>query len=135
MSFAASAALQAAIYRRLSEDAEVAAQSGGHVYDALPPGKVPPLYVSLGEERVRDASDATGPGARHDFIVSVVTNTAGFAEAKRLAGAVTDALADAELVLTHGHLVSLTFRRARAARTSSGDRRRIDLTFTARTSG
>ena len=60
MSYAVSAALQAAIYQRLMQDEAMAALVQGHVYDALPQGALPALYVTLGTEVARDASDATG---------------------------------------------------------------------------
>lgn len=132
MSYAVSTALQTAVFQALSADADVTALVGTDIYDALPAGTVPSLYIALGPERASDASDQTGHGARHDFTVSVVTDSAGFASAKAVAAAVSDALVDAPLTLTRGRLVSLRFRRAKAVRVSPGDERRIDLTFRAR---
>ena len=62
MSYGMSAALQAAVFGALSDDAAINALSGGAVHDALPPGPMAPLYVVLGPERVRDASDKTHAG-------------------------------------------------------------------------
>ena len=132
MSYGVASALQAAVYQQLYTDPAVSALVGPHVFDALPTGPVPPLYVALGAERVRDASDQSGGGAWHDLQISVVTQNAGFADAKRAAGAVSDALAGAELTLSRGVLVSLNFLRASAARIGTGDSRRIDLIFRAR---
>ena len=56
----------------------------------------------------------------------------GFQLAKEVAGAICDALIDAQLSLNRGHLVGLWFLRAKAARSNSGTSRRIDLTFRAR---
>ena len=131
MSYALAAPLQEAVYARLAGDPAVTAVVGAHVYDALPAGRLPDLYVALGPEEVRDASDATGQGAWHDFIVSVVTEAAGFQRAKEAAGAVSDALAGAALPLSRGRLVGLWFRSATAAREEDG-RRRVDLMFRAR---
>lgn len=130
MTAALSAPLQAAIFARLQADAALIALVGPHVLDALPPGAPPPLYVALGPEVIRDRSDGTGHGAEHDVLVSVVTDGAGFAAAKAAAGAVSDALVDADLALSRGRLVFLRFLRAQALR--SGTTRRIDLTFRAR---
>lgn len=130
MSYGNAAALQAAVYGALSGDAAVAALSGGAVYDALPPGPVPPLHVVLGPENVRDASDKTGSGALHDFPVTVVSQAAGFAEAKALAAAISDALEGADLVLARGRLVRMSFLRARARRVDGG--REIEVWFRAR---
>ncbi|MGH1424722.1 MAG: DUF3168 domain-containing protein [Pseudooceanicola sp.] len=132
MTYAVSAALQKAVYQTLANDAALGALVGNAIFDAPPSGTVPETYVSLGEEIVRDRSDKTGAGARHDFTVSVVTDADGFQAAKGVAGAVSDAL-DAGLgVLERGTLAGLWFLRARARREGAGQIRRIDLTFRAR---
>jgi len=132
MSYASGAALQAAVFQRLAADAALAALVGTAVYDAVPPGTVTGTYVSLGPEDVRDASDATGGGAAHDFTISVVTDASGFLQAKAVAVAVSDALTGAPLALARGHLVGLWFLKARARRVQTGEMRRIDLSFRAR---
>ena len=131
MSYAVSGALQAAIYGALQGDATLTGLVGSAIYDAPPSGALPGLYVTLGAERVRDASDGSGVGAWHDLTIAVVTGAAGFSAAKAVAGAVSDLLHQADLPLARGRLVSLRFRRAEARRESSG-LRRIDLTFRAR---
>lgn len=131
MSYAVSAALQAAVYGALQADAALEALVGEAIYDALPAGSAPPLYVALGPEQVKDASDGTGAGAWHDLTVSVVTEAAGFHGAKAAAAAVSDVLHGAALTLTRGRLVGLWFRKAKAGR-ASGGLRRIDLSFRAR---
>lgn len=132
MSYGTAAALQAAVFQSLSTDPALGALVGAAIYDAVPPGMVPALYVSLGPEDARDRSDVTGGGAEHIFTVSVVTQAAGFQQAKEVAGAISDVLVDADLALTRGQLVSLNFDRARARRVEDADVRRIDLTFRAR---
>ena len=132
MSYAVSEALQAAVYGALSGDAALGALAGPAIYDAVPGGALPPLYVLLGPEQVREAGDGSGAGARHDLSVSVIGDSAGFGAAKAAAGAVSDALHGADLSLSRGRLVSLTFLKARAVRLGDGTRR-IDLTFRART--
>lgn len=134
MSYAMSQALQAGVYARLTGNAAVNALVGAAIFDALPPGDVPPLYVSLGTEKVRDASDADGQGAIHEFTISVVTDLSGFATAKAAAAAVSDALAAGPLALGRGRVLSLRFHKAAAARVGTGDTRRIDLIFRARLS-
>ncbi|MFW2543526.1 DUF3168 domain-containing protein [Primorskyibacter sp. 2E107] len=131
MSYAVSAPLQAAVYARLQGDAALGALVGSAIYDALPSGTLPSLYVSLGPEFVTEASDMDGDGAWHDLTVSVITDAAGFQSAKEVAGAVSDALDDAALSLSRGRLVGLWFRKAKAKR-ETGGLRRIDLTFRAR---
>ena len=135
MSYAMAEALQEAVHGRLMADAPLQALVGGAVHDAVPPGEAPGLYVLIGPEEVRDRSDRSGAGAEHDFTVSVVSDAAGFRQAKAAAAAVSDALTDAPLALARGRLVGLWFLRARAGRVAQGARRRIDLVFRARLEG
>ncbi len=132
MSYGVAAALQAAVFQRLSGDAALTALVGTAIYDALPAGTLPELYVILGAEKVQDRSDGTGAGAEHAFMISVVTDSAGFSTAKAAAAAISDALVDASLILSRGHLVALNFHRAVAARVGSAGTRQIDLIFRAR---
>lgn len=132
MSYAMSSALQSAIFAALSTDGALAGVVGTAIYDALPTGTVPDLYVALGPEQVQIADDKTGSGAVHLLTVSVVTEAPGFAAAKTAAGMVCDVLHEAPLVLSRGRLVSLRFREARAAKIDKGTGRKIDLTFRAR---
>ena len=132
MSYGVSSALQTAVYQHLMADTALRALVGTAIYDALPPGTLPSLYVTLGPETVREKSDKSGHGALHTITVSVVTETAGFQAAKDVAAAVSDALVDADLTLTRGHLVYLAFDRALAKLEGTGTQRRIDLRFRAR---
>ncbi|WP_135505099.1 DUF3168 domain-containing protein [Roseovarius aestuariivivens] len=132
MSYGAAAALQEAIYQRLVNDTTLDALVQGAIYDALPRGSVPDLYVTLGPEEARVRSDKTGGGAWHRFTVSVISSAAGFHTAKEVAAAISDALTDAPLALSRGQCPALHFFRARARRDGTGDLRRIDLTFRAR---
>ena len=132
MSHAMAAALQGAVYQALLADAGVQALVGTDVFDAVPSGIVPDTYVSLGPELVRYRSDKTSAGAEHEFTVTVFTTEAGFAQAKDCAAAICDALVDAELTLSRGHLVALNFYKAQALREQKGAARRIDLKFRAR---
>jgi len=132
MSYGVAAALQAAIYHQLTSDVALTTLVGTAIYDAAPPGTVLGTYVSIGPETARDASDQVGRGAYHDFSVSVITDAAGFQNAKAVAAAVSDALTGANPTLSRGHLVGLWFVRAKARRVQDADVRRIDLFFTAR---
>lgn len=129
MSYGAAAALQAAIYQRLTAAVPLA---GVPVYDAVPPGVPVGTFVLIGPEDVIDQSDKSGGGAEHRLIISVISDAAGFQAAKAVAVAVSDALVGAALILARGRLVSLRFVRAAARRKDEGDVRRIDLTFRAR---
>ncbi len=132
MTYAIAQPLQAAIFQRLTSHAALTALVGPHVYDQVPPGLLPALYVALGPEQARDRSDQTGRGTEHDVIVSVVTDGAGFSAAKAAAAAVSDALLGRMPPLAQGRLVSLRFLRAQASRKGNGETRQIDLTFRAR---
>ncbi|MBM3606220.1 MAG: DUF3168 domain-containing protein [Alphaproteobacteria bacterium] len=135
MSYQAGAALQAAIYQRLRSDAALTNLVGDAIFDAMPVDSPSGVFVALGPEEVRDASDATARGSRHDFIISVMSGNdpgAGFAMVKAAAAAVSDALEQGGLVLTRGHLAGLWFLRASARRMKNGAARQVDLTFRAR---
>lgn len=132
MSYGVSGALQAAVFTALSADTALATLVGTAIYDAVPVGTVPVIYLLLGSESVREASDVSGEGAVHMFTVSVITTNPGFTSAKAAAGAVSDALQDADLTLSRGSLVSLRFERAVAQRIDSASARQIDLRFRAR---
>jgi len=132
MSYGIAAALQEAVYQRLVADPVLDALVSGAIYDTLPQGALPPVYVTLGPEEARVRSDRSGDGALHRFTISVVAETAGFHAAKTVAAAVSDALVDAPLTLSRGTLSGLHFFRARAQREGAGALRRIDLIFRAR---
>lgn len=129
MSYQAAAALQAAVFARLSG---FPALAGVSIVDAMPPGTAPGSFVLIGPEQVVDQSDKTGGGAEHRFEVAVISDASGFVSAKTVAGAVSEALVDAGLTLTTGSLVSIGFLRATARRLDGGALRRIDMTFRAR---
>lgn len=135
MTYAVAAALQAAVFARLSADTGVSAQVGTAIYDAVPPGDAPATFVIIGPEDVRDRSDASGSGAEHRLTVSVMSSQSGFMAAKSVAGAISEALADADLPLSRGRLVGIGFVQAVAKATADGQGRRIDLTFRARVEG
>ncbi|MDQ1847791.1 DUF3168 domain-containing protein [Gemmobacter fulvus] len=127
MSYGVAAALQAAVYQRL-----VAQLPGVAVHDAVPPGGGAGTFVLIGPEEARDASDKSGGGAEHRFIVSVISDSSGFLAAKEIAVQISDALVDAVLALSRGRLVGLAFQKAQARRLEAGALRRIDLRFAAR---
>lgn len=134
MSYGVSLALQAALYQALLADADLATLIGTAVYDEVPSGLIPSTYVTLGPEVALDRSDKTGDGAEHRVDISVVSEIAGFATAKAVAVAVSDALHGETIGLSRGTLVSLRFDRARASREDAANLRRIDLRFVARVS-
>ena len=132
MSYAMAEALQGAIYAQIQGDVAVSSLIGSAVFDAVPTGSLPETYAVLGAETVLDRSDKTAAGAEHRLTISVISDAAGFATAKAVAVAISDALEGADLSLTRGRLVFLKFDRAVARREGSGNTRRIDLRFRAR---
>ncbi|SHG40177.1 DUF3168 domain-containing protein [Cognatishimia maritima] len=132
MSYGVSVALQAAVYQHLLADSALAGLIGSAIYDEVPNGTIPSTYVTLGPEVVLDRSDGDGSGALHRIEVSVVSDVSGFAGAKAVAVAVSDALTEADLALARGHLVAMRFERAVASREEAANLRRIDLRFAAR---
>ena len=131
MSFAVSEALQAAVFAALSGDAAVASLVGSNIFDAVPSGVLPSLYIALGEEKAHNASSKTTSGASHDLAVDIHGDVAGFQLVKALAAAVCDALIDANLTLSRGSLTSLQFKYARATKGVSPDQRVVNLIFRA----
>lgn len=135
MSYAATVALQAAVYQVLRGSEPLGVLVGDAIYDAMPVAAPAGTYVSLGPEDVRDGGDMTGAGSVHDFVVSILSGTddaGGFGVVKAAAVAVSEALETADVALERGHLVGMWFQRARARRAENGAGRRVDLTFRAR---
>lgn len=132
MSYAMSGALQAAVFNALATDAALTALVGTDIYDAVPTGAVPETYVSLGRERVQDASDKLVSGALHRIEISVITTQPGFSGAKAIAAAISDRLQDADLQMSRGRLIFLRFERAEARRIEANTGREIILQFRAR---
>jgi hypothetical protein len=134
MTYALSAALQAAVYQRLAGDSALAGLVGERIYDApleSGSGEAMPDHITLGEEAVRPGNTKTSTGAVHDFSVTVHSTRDGFDTAKHIAAAVCEVLVDAPLALAEGHLVALRFLRARADRGRAPEKRRIALSFRA----
>ena len=131
MSALLSDVLQSAIYQRLSIDAPLGAIVGVHIYDAMPAGPVPDLYVLLGEEAVKDASDKSGVGAVHDVLIAVMSTADSFLTLKEAAAAIWQSLTASELILSEGRVAGLWFLGSGAKRSNSGQRK-VDLKFRVR---
>jgi len=125
------ASLQRAVFVQLSGEAGIVEVVGPNIYDAVPAGAEPEVFVLIGEELVRDRSTQTSAAVYHDFTVSIFSDQHGFAATKALAELVCDSLLNAELTLDRGRVTGLWFRRARTRRGREPDRRRVDLQFRA----
>ena len=134
MSYVLSAGLQAAVYQRLVGDPGLTGLIGDRIYDGpleRGPDQAAPEHITLGTESVRPNDTKTSSGAIHEFDVTVHSGRDGFDMAKRIAGAVCEALVDAPLTLSEGRLVALRFLRARAERGRAPEKRRVSLRFRA----
>lgn len=133
MTYALSWPLQEAVYGTLTADATLTALVGDRIYDAPPhfaadeaPGEP---WMTLGDERVDDWSTKDGAGAVHVLTIAVHAPARGFAEAKKVAGAVCDALLDAAPAPARGHVVHIGFVSGRTRRSDNDLMRRIELRF------
>ncbi len=131
MTYALAWPLQRAVYHRLATDLAVSALVGDRIHDAPPPETAPGTgpYLTLGDETAKDWSTQTDRGAEHVIAITVHAPAEGFAEAKRVAAAVSDALLRGELALDRGHLVCIGFLGAETRRAEGGRLRQIALRF------
>lgn len=133
MTYALAWPLQEAIFALLSADAAVAAEIGGRIYDSPPPvdGPVAPagVYAVIGDEEVADWSTKTDRGAEHEIAIAVNAPRSGFAEAKRAAGAISDAMLSGTLAPARGRVVGVHFLGAETSREEGDELRRIELVF------
>ena len=129
MSYAAAAALQSAVFARLTG---YSALAGVTVVDAVAPGAGKGKFILLGPETASDKGDKGHAGAEHQFQVSVISDETGFLSAKVIAARVSDALIGASLTMSVGSVVEVSFIRAIARRLKEGEHRRIDMVFRAR---
>ncbi|MGR3542437.1 MAG: tail completion protein gp17 [Hasllibacter sp.] len=120
MSYAGSADLQAAVWAALDGALDVP------VHDVPPPGPLPELWVGVGAEEGRDASDATGPICDHRLRIEVRGGAAGFAALKAVAAQAEAALSGPPPALAAGRIVWLRFARARTVQGASGRALRMD---------
>ena len=133
MTYALSWPLQQAVYDLLTGTPAVTGLVGSRIYDApLPTGEEAEpdgLYVTIGDERVDDWSTATDRGAAHLLQIAVHAPRRGFADAKRAAGAISDAMLGSALNLARGRAVLVRFAGARTKRSEGDALRRVELRF------
>jgi hypothetical protein len=133
MTYALSWPLQEGVFALLNADPGIAALLGGRVYDAPPPieaeGDSDGVYVTIGDESARDWSTATDNGASHLLSISVYAPRRGFADAKQVAGAISDTLLGGGIAMSRGRVVLVRFVDARTRREEGDALRRIDMRF------
>ena len=110
MSASPSYDLQRALFQILAAD-PVLLGEGAVIYDHPADDGTLPLIL-LGADRVRDASDTTMRGWRHDLTIEVFTAYRGHAQAKRLLAMVEAALHGAVLGLNGAGALWLRFQGA-----------------------
>ena len=117
---ASAVALRAAIRDTLAADTPLISLLGGaKIYDE-PPRDAELPYVTLGEDVISDGSTATEAGDEHSLMLHVWSRQGGHREAHVLAGAVLEALIDAQLILDGHHLANLRFIVADVRREGDG---------------
>ncbi len=117
--------LQIAIVARLKGYQPLTALIGNRVYDHVPrdgTGKVTAdfPYVSFGPEQVLPDGWDCGNASEIVIQLDAWSRAVGFPEVKKIAGAVRDALDDADLPLADSALVSLEFDGRRVMRDPDG---------------
>jgi hypothetical protein len=133
MSYIHAPDLQSAIYTALTGDAALTELVGDNIFDMAPEGaSVPPIYVALGPEDARDASDSTGPATIHEVTVTVTGSGVGFSAIKQAAARICAVLGDAPLDLPAARVTGIRFQKALARVGDEPDQRLIDLRFRAR---
>jgi hypothetical protein len=100
-------------------DALTALLGGAKVYDE-PPKSVAFPYVTLGEARVVSFAAGDEPAEEHQLTLHAWSRQGGHREAHLVAGAVMQALDDAELALDQHRLVNLRFALADVRREADG---------------
>ena len=124
-------ALQEAVFERLSADSALIALAGeGNVFDGRPERMEPP-YLAFADWRTDDWSTGTEEGAEHRFEIEIWSEAQGRKQAAALAGAVRNALHDADLALPGFHLVNLRHLRTRTGREAKTRHIRARLEFRA----
>jgi hypothetical protein len=128
---ASALALRAALFARLSGDAQLATLLGGpRVYDE-PPRAAPAPYVVLGDLATRDLSGDEAPAHEHELALEIWSREGGLSQALRAADRVASLIDGAALALDGFRLASLAWISTDASRIAANDLRRATLAFRA----
>lgn len=99
-------ALLSAVYETLSNDATLAALTGGRIHDHVPRGEPHP-FVAFGALRTVAADADAAPASEHVFEIDAHSRQEGRAEASAIADRVAVLLHDAALALDGHRLAQL----------------------------
>ncbi|MFV0244906.1 MAG: DUF3168 domain-containing protein [Qingshengfaniella sp.] len=130
MSYRDAGDLQAAIHARLTGDTALMALVAGAVFDAVPEGRAPDVYLALGAEEVTETRDHDGAIMRHRIDLSAIGKAESFAQVKAVAAAAEAALRAAPLTAPGLNIMDMWLERVRATRGKHPARRRIDMRIT-----
>ncbi len=133
MTYALAWPLQEGIFGAICAD-EVCADFFDHrVFDGPAPfqgeAEVEGLFLTLGDEQVRDWSTGSESGAEHVVTLTVHAPRRSFGEAKQAAAAVSDALLTDPVILSRGRVVNARFTEARTRRLERDALRQIEMRF------
>lgn len=133
MTYALSWALQEALFAAICADPVCSETFGHRIYDGPPPlsgdAETQGLYLTFGDEEANDWSTATDLGASHLVRLDVHAPRRSFAEAKRAAAALSDAILGADFQMSRGRVVNTRFVDARTRREEGDALRRIEMRF------
>ena len=119
MTYALAWPLQEAIFQLLCNNPICNEHFGGQIFDAPLPlngeAELQGLYLVIGDEEAQDWSTSAEHGAVHVISLNVHAPRRGFSEAKRAAAEISDAILNANLILSRGRVVSVHFVDARAS--------------------
>ena len=133
MTYALSWPLQQALYTLFCENAVCLEHFGHRIYDAPPPllEETSPdgVYLTFGDEEADDWSTGTDRGAVHTVSLTIHAPRRGFAEAKKAAAAVSDAIMGGGLNPVRGRVINARFVDAKTKRAENDALRQIVLRF------
>lgn len=133
MTYALAWPLQEAIYGVIGADAACVQFFDQRVFDGAVPFPVEAepegLYLTIGDEQVRDWSTGTDDGAEHIVQLTIHAPRRGFGDAKQAAAAVFEALTAGPYALSRGRIVNVRFLEARTRRAEGDAFRQIEMRF------
>lgn len=133
MTYALSWPLQEALFSVISADAACTGFFGNRVYDFAQPfgdeAEAEGPYLIIGDEEARDWSTASDDGAVHTVRLDVWAPRFSFNEAKRAAGAVSDAVLTGDISPSRGRVINARFIDAKTRRTENDALRGIQMRF------
>ena len=133
MTYALAWPLQEALFALITSDPSCNSFFGSRVYDFAQPfgdeAEAEGPYLIIGDEEARDWSTASDDGAVHTVRLDVWAPRLSFDEAKRAAGAVSDAVLTGDILPTRGRVINARFIDAKTRRTENDALRGIQMRF------